>query len=270
MSVQLTSNAYGTLASGILAGDLTLTLNAGAGAKFPLASVVSGKWFYPTIFNSGGVVEIVKCTDRTGDVLTITRAQDGTAASAFILGDSVEVRPTAATHNDLLADIAAALAAASAASAAIAPAVAALLPATTKVLFPQAAAPVGWTKDVVHNDKALRVVSGAGAGSGGTVAFSTVFGKTATDSHTLITAEIPAHAHGVTDPGHAHGVAYTLGGATGTWTTFSGGATALTYGISTDIAATGVTVNSAGGGGGHTHGMDIRVQYVDTIIATKN
>ena len=41
------------------------------------------------------------------------------------------------------------------------------MPAGTKMAFFQAAAPVGWTQDVSQNDKMLRVVSGAGAGSGG-------------------------------------------------------------------------------------------------------
>ena len=50
----------------------------------------------------------------------------------------------------------------------------ATFPATTLMLFQQTAAPVGWTKETTHNDKGLRVVSGA-ASSGGTDAFSTAF-----------------------------------------------------------------------------------------------
>ena len=52
----------------------------------------------------------------------------------------------------------------------------------TRMLFQQTAAPTGWTKDTTHNDKALRIVSGT-ASSGGTLSFSTVFGKTVTDGH---------------------------------------------------------------------------------------
>ena len=53
-------------------------------------------------------------------------------------------------------------------------------PAGTTMLFQQTTAPTGWTKQTTHNDKALRVVSGT-ASSGGTLAFTTVFGRTATD-----------------------------------------------------------------------------------------
>lgn len=104
MPVQVANNAAGALASGISSGALSLTLSAGAGAKFPTASVASNTWFWATIFNASNVNEIVKVTDRTGDVFTITRAQDGTTASAFIAGDVVELRPTAALFNDMRAE----------------------------------------------------------------------------------------------------------------------------------------------------------------------
>ena len=52
--------------------------------------------------------------------------------------------------------------------------VVALTPGDTTLWY-QAAAPVGWTKSTTHNNKALRVVSGAGGGSGGTTAFTSVF-----------------------------------------------------------------------------------------------
>jgi hypothetical protein len=123
--------------------------------------------------------------------------------------------------------------------------------AGTVMLFVQTAAPTGWTKGATHNDKALRVVSGA-AGSGGTSPFSTVFGKTATDAHTLTTAEMPAHTHAATSG------SFVISGGTG----LGAGATA-----SIDTAA---ATASAGSGGSHTHPMDIRVQYVDVIIATKD
>src|SRR5262249_32277635 len=78
-------------------------------------------------------------------------------------------------------------------------------PSGTNILFQQTSAPTGWTKQTTHNDKALRVVSGT-ASSGGTVAFSTCFGRTATDSYTLLTADIPSHTHtnSLNDPGHTH------------------------------------------------------------------
>lgn len=47
------------------------------------------------------------------------------------------------------------------------------IPAGTVMIFAQAAAPVGWTKLVTQNDKALRIVSGATGGTaGGTLGLS--------------------------------------------------------------------------------------------------
>jgi hypothetical protein len=117
----------------------------------------------------------------------------------------------------------------------------------------------------VHNDKALRVVSGA-ASSGGSSAFSTVFGKTAVDATTLSVTQMPSHGHGVSDPGHGHPNQSLAGHSP------DGGP----YGIpaneagTTGAAATGISIAAQGGGGSHVHGMDIRVQYVDIIIATKD
>jgi hypothetical protein len=127
-------------------------------------------------------------------------------------------------------------------------------PSGTLMLFQQTAAPTGWTKETTHDDKALRVVTGA-VSSGGTSAFSTVFGKSATDSHTLTTSQIPAHTH-------------TLNNATVVFRNTGGGAVDTSTGGSQSTAT--ISANNEGGGTGHTHSMDIRVQYVDLIIASKD
>lgn len=124
-------------------------------------------------------------------------------------------------------------------------------PTGTPMLFQQTAAPTGWTKQTTHNNKAFRVVSGA-ASSGGTNSFTTVFGKTATDAHTLDISEMPAHTHthdALLNSGHIGGAVGQVGAnaTNGTW-----------------------TQDSTGGGGSHVHNMDIRVQYVDLIIADKD
>lgn len=116
--------------------------------------------------------------------------------------------------------------------------------AGTKMLFAQTAAPTGWTKSTTHNDKSLRVVSGA-AGSGGSVAFSTLFGRTATDGSSLSIAQMAAHTH-------------------------SGGISSGIIGFTGD-AHNGIgNTGSAGSNAAHSHGLDLRVQYVDVIIATKD
>lgn len=126
-------------------------------------------------------------------------------------------------------------------------------PATTAMLFWQAAAPTGWTKSTTHNDKALRVVSGTGGGNGGSSSFSTVFGKTATDGTTLTTGTIPGHTHSEVT-GAFTGVGGSIDSGTG----------------SGNITNTGATTGSAGSGGSHTHPIDLRVHYLDLIICTKD
>jgi len=132
----------------------------------------------------------------------------------------------------------------------------AYLPTGTVMLFVQTSAPVGWTKSTTHDNKALRVVSGA-ASSGGTTGFTSVF-----TSRTITTANMPAHTHGITDPGHTHGIAVNNVAASGSTGSVLGGGLTFT----SNSATTGITINSAGSG----TAMDFAVQYVDVIIATKD
>lgn len=167
-------------------------------------------------------------------------------------------------------------------------------PAGTTMLFVQTSAPVGWTQQNAYNDYALRVVAGIGGGTGGTVPFSTAFssaGVTGTiGATTLGVTDIPAHSHGVTDPGHNHtvtitdpghnhavtdpGHAHSLGASSSAYNGYQGNASnnkiinvntgtattgitiaAHTTGI-TGVGATnvtGITTQNTGGGGSHTH-----------------
>lgn len=94
MSLQVFSNnGSSLLASGILSTDLTLTVTAGEGAKFPVIS--AGQVATCAIEDTSGNIEIVTVTARTVDTLTIVRAQENTAALAFASGSRVENRPTA-------------------------------------------------------------------------------------------------------------------------------------------------------------------------------
>jgi hypothetical protein len=102
MTVKFTNNASGTLASSITTASTTLTLTTGQGSLFP--SLASGEYFFATLVDSSNNIEIVKVTARTTDVLTIVRAQDNTIARAFIGGDRLELRPTAAALNAILQD----------------------------------------------------------------------------------------------------------------------------------------------------------------------
>jgi hypothetical protein len=142
-------------------------------------------------------------------------------------------------------------------------------PSGTLMLFQQTAAPTGWTKQTTHNDKTLRVVSGA-AGSGGSTAFTSVFAsRTPTGSvsvsgsnsggsianttvtgsvsgsnsgggvsnTTLSTSEMPSHGHTINE------ISIDAPGPCGA-TQFTGG-----------YSCTRVSTAAAGGSGAHGHGF---------------
>jgi hypothetical protein len=152
----------------------------------------------------------------------------------------------------------------------------------TKMLFQQTSAPSGWTKDTTHNNKALRVVSGT-ASSGGSVAFTSAFtsqtpsGSVSITSvsgsagaTTLSTPQIPSHSHPLTRAINPD----------------VGGGSPSDYVIQTVQPTPTSTFSSgnAGGSGSHSHpfsfssgsgtfsgnAINLAVQYVDLIIATKD
>ena len=93
MSVKFSNNGHSTLAASITTSDTSITVASGHGARFP--SLSSGEYFYATLIDSSNNLEIVKCTARSSDVLTVTRAQESTTARAFAIGDRIELRVTA-------------------------------------------------------------------------------------------------------------------------------------------------------------------------------
>ena len=129
--------------------------------------------------------------------------------------------------------------------------------AGTKIIFNQTVSPTGWTKQVVHNDKILRVVSGTAA-NGGSQAFSTVFGagKT-TQSHTLSTPQIPVHRHSHKKSGTGF-PNNTDDAPPSPSRVFNGGNVATR------------NTGAAGGSGGHTHNLNLDITYVDVIISQKD
>jgi microcystin-dependent protein len=98
VGIVLANNATSLLASDISDAAGTLTVTSGEGALFP--SPAPGDYFYVTLLDSDGNMEIVKVTARTVDVFTIVRAQEGTLAAAFATGARVELRITAQTVLD--------------------------------------------------------------------------------------------------------------------------------------------------------------------------
>jgi hypothetical protein len=98
MGLKITNNAFGTLAASINDSVTSITVASGQGSRFP--TLGAGDYFYATLINISNEFEIVKCTARTGDVLTVTRAQDGTTARAYTVGDRLEIRPVAAIFDE--------------------------------------------------------------------------------------------------------------------------------------------------------------------------
>lgn len=102
MPVLYTNNASSTLAAGILAGATSLSVQTGHGARFPSPS--GGDFFYVTLADTAGNIEICRVTARSTDSMTIVRAQDGTSARAWNSADRVELRVTKAMLDDFKTD----------------------------------------------------------------------------------------------------------------------------------------------------------------------
>jgi hypothetical protein len=166
------------------------------------------------------------------------------------------------------------------------PAAASGFPTGTVMLFVQTTAPTGWVKSTTHDNKALRVVSGT-ASSGGTVAFTTAFAsKSVSGSVSTTTANTTAggtvggssltlaqtapHAHNTQIGNAANGSP----GGTSIYSVFAsgGGQVSATVG-------SGTTHTHSFTGTAHNHtatstfsgtAINLAVQYVDVIIATKD
>jgi len=98
MSVLCTNNASSELLTSITELDTTISLTANTGSLFP-SPVTDTDWFYATIQDASGTMEIVKCTNRNTDTLTVERGINGTSFS-FLAGSVIELRPCAELFND--------------------------------------------------------------------------------------------------------------------------------------------------------------------------
>jgi len=158
-------------------------------------------------------------------------------------------------------------------------------PSGTKQVFVQASAPTGWTQDTTNNDKALRVVSGNGGGTGGTHALSSPPSLAHTHStpshshnhnlsagsHTLTTSEMPSHNHTIY---------YRYGGGQNN--------NVIGQGWQNVNASNNNSIGNTGGGNSHSHSLSGSItsggsgtsgsttptafapQYVDVIVCSKD
>ena len=102
MGIQLKNNASGTLATAISASDTGIVLTTGNGASFP--ALGASDYFYATLESTGGTFEVIKVTVRSGDSMTVVRAQEGSTANSFAAGSCIELRVTAASVVDLVGE----------------------------------------------------------------------------------------------------------------------------------------------------------------------
>lgn len=142
--------------------------------------------------------------------------------------------------------------------------------------------------DKINNpqQQALRVVSGS-ASSGGTVAFTTAFASQAvagsvgtSGATTLSTSQIPNHYHQVFSAGFAGnlGVQPATSGGDGSWYGFADTGEGTHSSSPAGSGSAFYADNAIGGGSSHTHtggtftgtAIDLAVQYVDVILATKD
>lgn len=99
------NNAQTVLAAGISSSATSLTVNTGTGSLFP--SPASGTSFFKlTLVDAatGLITEIVHVTARSGDVMTIERAQEGTVARAWSANDIAANMMTAGTLGYILSN----------------------------------------------------------------------------------------------------------------------------------------------------------------------
>lgn len=101
---QFSNNASTTLGSALSSSATTVTVATGTGNNFP--TITGSEFFTATLWSAGSSTgvpnEIVKVTARTGDTMTVVRAQEGTSAQNWNVGDTFANYPTAAFLSGLV------------------------------------------------------------------------------------------------------------------------------------------------------------------------
>lgn len=105
MAYKVANNAAAALAVNMNTSVTTLQVTTGNGDLFPAISGPDHTRI--TLENASGDIEVMKVTARAlgSDSMTVVRAQDGTTAKTWLIGDIVEARPTAGVIEDIQAEI---------------------------------------------------------------------------------------------------------------------------------------------------------------------
>jgi len=143
----------------------------------------------------------------------------------------------------------------------------AILPPGTRMVFHQAACPVGWTQDVTVDNRLARVSGTTGATEGGTDDPFSVVHNHSTGSHVLTEGEMPSHNHN-------DGLAHQFG-----FPSYYGAVTLIDLSVGVRDAASGTQNRSAltsstGGGAAHDHGATGNAAheplYTDFIVCVRD
>lgn len=141
------------------------------------------------------------------------------------------------------------------------------VPTGSSTIWYNTAAPTGWSA-VALNDYAVQIVtSGTGGVTSGSVPYSTLFARTATDAHTLTEAEIPLHGHPARYYSGLHSGSST--GTGGLLMDIVSPVNSPAYTGTPDDTA-GHQIGGTGGGGSHTHAIDMRVQTAAFTLCTRS
>lgn len=149
------------------------------------------------------------------------------------------------------------------------------------MLFQQTAAPLSWTKQTTHNNKALRVISTGTATPGGSTAFTSVFASRpvtgsvsvsvsggSVGNHTLGNGQIPNHTH---PNGSAQVSIFAPIPTPASPATTRNAANSSTGGVNEGSGGAHSHPFSVGSASGSFSGtaLNFAVQYVDIIICSK-
>ncbi len=95
------NNASSLLAASINNLDTVIQLSSGDGTLFPVFT--APEFFVATLEDDAGNIEVVQCTARTGDLLTVVRGFDNSVAQSFAMTTTrVELRLTAAVVEEMI------------------------------------------------------------------------------------------------------------------------------------------------------------------------
>ena len=230
MAVVFSNQAETTLDGNVLAGDGTIDVTDGS----VFAAITGTEYYYCTMVDTSDNFEIVKVTSRATNTLTVTRAQDGTAAQGFTDLDKIQIRLTAVTLEEFRDNIATNVTDITALDVRVGvnetdlsgATAAGTVPAAsgTRMWFYQAAAPTNWTIYTTVEDCLVAIKGGAqdyaaNIGDGAEAGSWTPTGHTHAgpshthnvDNHTHTSAahvhSMPTHVH--TGPLHRHTIAHT-------------------------------------------------------------